>query len=160
MSSSEWLLKKSSPKATRSSTFNHCRVARCGGALKCRSNLTIGALQFGQGYGRLGTVGFQFDDPSCLNDLRQPKHAKWTLFVDEGACGSLAIASLPWDDQQRAEAVAHHGVMLRCQTRQRLKSLCHGLPIQLPPQAQRGRPATSTDRRAPPRVRWARNALW
>lgn len=39
----------------------------------------IGRLQFGHGNGRSGTVLSQFDEPGCLNVLRQMKHAKWTV---------------------------------------------------------------------------------
>src|SRR5262249_16744715 len=87
LSSSERLDQNRSPNANSNSTFNHCRPARSGGALKCRSSRAIACLQFGQGNGRSGISEFQFDDPSCLKAFRHAKQAKCDLFVAVGSGG-------------------------------------------------------------------------
>ena len=51
----------------------------------------IGFLQFGQGKDRSGMLLSQFDEPCCLNVLRQLKQAKCTLFVAVGIPAPLRI---------------------------------------------------------------------
>ena len=79
-------------------TFCQARTARCLGALKCRPMRAIGCLHSGHGNGRSGKLLSQFDDPGCLNVLRQAKQAKWTRFLAVGTPGPgrfPAISRLP-----------------------------------------------------------------
>ena len=73
-----------SPLRYADSTFAQAFTDRRGGALKYRPMRAIGRLHSGHGKGRSGTLLSQFDEPGCLNDLRQTKQAKWTLLVADG----------------------------------------------------------------------------